>query len=321
MKKSSDKFNEEINKIFKKIDLNDQIKSDCVFLNDFGGFTEADPNIKQKFYGREWQLLCLLNQTINVFYKFQFPPYVYDDNLERTINDMKLRQLLEYFKIYELRPDNISSILFYKENKLDGLILDYVIYLRYSLGIIYPSRYPVPKKVLLKNQLYNGMIELSEFWFLSLYIQYKNEENIIENLKKKMFQLYFLNKQDSPTVVKYYKQFGMSKEKIFSSRDNMIKFLYFLFKTPFYTKEFSLFIDPIIINSIQWLNNLPNNSYFQKYADKREKDIKRYKFNFKETFGKTRLIDKDKIIDEIKKTRKILKLPTGGQCLRFGMPL
>lgn len=293
----------------KKIKLNKNILGDCIFISDFGGLEEQRISNIKNSYSKDWGIICLLKNENNVLFKHQFPYYIQIPNLEKIINDMKIRQLLEYFKVEQLKPDNILSLLFFKDHQKDGLIIDYLANLRYNYNIINPSQFKKIKKEDLKNQLIQNNIIFSEWEFLYNYVQFKKEENIIEKIKRSMFQWYVRSHIDKPLFNKYYKLFGKSKETIFSSVENSINFLNYLFTTPFYTKQFSSIIDPIIINAIQWLNNIDNNEDFKKYADKRKKEIKPFKFNFKETFGKQMLINKEKIVDEIKKTRKLLKLP------------
>ena len=298
-----------IDSIIKKIKLNKNINGNCIFINDIGGSEELRKTNIQNLYSKDWGLLCLLKNENTSLLKNHFPYYVQIPDYQKIINDMKIRQLLEYFNIEQIKPDSISSVLFFKEYEKEGLILDYLSILRYNYFIINPSKYKKIKKENLDNQLILNDVTFSEWEFLYNYIQFKKEENIIEKIKRYMFQWYIKHYLDKPALNIYFKKFGKSKEDIFSSNENIIMFLNYLFTTPFYTKQFSSIIDPIIINALQWLNDVDNNDDFKKYADKRKKEIKPFKFNFKETFGKQMLINKEQIVDEIKKTRKILKLP------------
>lgn len=299
----------DLDKIMKKISLNKDVKKKCEFFSERGGIIK---HYSSNPIANHWDLLCLLTKKIDISYEIPFPYYDNVFDTEKIINDMKIRQLLEYYKIREIRPDNITTFLFYEENKNLGVILDYLYNFKYNLSIINPSIYkPDQKKQkLLKDQIIFGRAELSEFFFLHNFIQYRNEENIIEKLKRSMFNYYLLSKIDKPSFNKYFKKFGMKKEEILLKQEDKNRFFEFLLNSSFYKKEFSNLIDPIILTSLQWLNNLPNNPDFQQFKQKNEKKIRLYKFNFKETFGNQRLYDKDKIIDEIKKTRKLLNLPS-----------
>ena len=303
------KSTDDLQKILKKINLNKNILSNCIFINDFGGMSEENPNLKQAIFAKDWGLLCLIEDKINLSLRFPFPRYLLGTQLDKIINDMKIRQLLEYYKVYNIKFDNVTSILFNKDNLKDAFILDFLCDLRYNYNIVNPSKYNKIVKAQFKDQFILDRIHFTEWEFLYIYIQFKNEKNIIENIKRYTFQEYLKIKLDTPQVAKYFKEFGKTKDETLSSPELIINFLKFLYTKPFYIKSFSQMIDPVILNALQFYNNIDSNENFNKYYEKRKKESKPYKFNFKETFGKERLFNKEKIIDEIKKTRQILKLP------------
>lgn len=294
--------------VLKQINVPKNVIMPCIFFNDLGYFLKNKPVTSST----HWDLFCLLLGDINASLERGFPYYNNVYPTSTVINDMKIRQLLEYYKVNELRPDNVTTFLFLNTNINDGLILDYIYHLRYDLSIINPSKYESTNKIpLLSDQLIMGTVDFSEFYFLHIFIQYKHDNNIIENIKKNLFRIYTLIKLNNTTSLNIYlKKLGMKKDEMLSSQENRNKFIKLLLDSKFYKKEFSSFIDPIILDSLQWLNNLPNNTNFTKYKNKRSKDIRLFKFNFKETFGNQRLFEKEKIINEIKKTRKLLKLPS-----------